>query len=161
MPALAGLQSLVYGGACLYAGIRLCTTPATLLVQVAPLTRLLEEKAGLQPHTGDDSSLALAGLALFALGYSYLMSVYTLDRKAQMNSTSQRLFLALGSYALCTQTTRGSSLIALFGIISLVTGVLMGLSVGWGDGNAVDLELKQRVEARRRAGATTSQEKRL
>ncbi|BGP36285.1 hypothetical protein JCM10449v2_000183 [Rhodotorula kratochvilovae] len=87
------------------------------------------------------------------------MAVYTLDRKAQMNSTSQRLFLAMGSYALCTQTAHGSSLIALFGIANLVSGVLMGFSVGWGDGNAVDLELKQRVEARRRAEAA-KQEKR-
>jgi len=33
----------------------------------------------------------------------------------------------------------------------------MGFSVGWGDGNAVDLELKARVEARRRAEAAKKQ----
>ncbi|GAA5849195.1 hypothetical protein JCM9279_005821 [Rhodotorula babjevae] len=158
MPAFAGLQTLVYGALCIYAGLRLCTAPAALLDQLAPVTRLLEDKAGLKPHgAGDEASLALAGLALAALGYSYLMSVYTLDRKAQMNGTSQRLFLALGSYVLCKQTEHGSSLIALFGLVNLASGLLMGFSVGWGDGNAVDLEIKARVETRRRAEAAKKQ----
>ncbi|TNY23802.1 hypothetical protein DMC30DRAFT_413919 [Rhodotorula diobovata] len=158
MPAFAGLQTLAYGAFCIYAGVRLCTSPDVLLVQVAPLTRLLEDKAGLQPHgAGDRASLALAGLALFALGYSSLMAVYTLDKKAQMNATSQRLFLAIGSYFLCQQTPHGSSLIALFGLVSLSSGLLFGVTVGWGDGNAVDLEIKARVEARRRADAATRQ----
>lgn len=88
-------------------GVRLCTSPDVLLVQVAPLTRLLEDKAGLQPHgAGDRASLALAGLALFALGYSSLMAVYTLDKKAQMNaSASQRL----GLDRLCAGEAHSSS----------------------------------------------------
>lgn len=70
-------------------GLRLCTAPAALLAQLTPLTRFIEDKAALKPHgAGDEASLALSGLALAALGYTYLMSVYTLDRKAQMNGSA-------------------------------------------------------------------------
>lgn len=41
--------------------------------------------------------------------------------------------------------------------MSLSSGLLFGVTVGWGDGNAVDLEIKARVEARRRADAATRQ----
>lgn len=69
------------------------------------------------------------------------------------SAASGRLILAAGAYWLCQQTPHGSSLMALFGIINLVSGLAMGLSVGFGDGNAVDLEIKERIEARKRAAA--------
>ncbi|BGP21278.1 hypothetical protein Rt10032_c19g6256 [Rhodotorula toruloides] len=64
--------------------------------------------------------------------------------------TSGRLALALLSFWVCKNTPHGTSLVALFGGVNLVAGLLMGLSVGFGDGNAVDLELKARAMARRR-----------
>lgn len=72
------------------------------------------------------------------------------------SAASGRLILAAGTYWLCQQTPHGSSLLALFGIINLVSGLAMGLSVGFGDGNAVDLEIKERIEARKRAAAAAA-----
>lgn len=68
-------------------------------------------------------------------------------------SASGRLIFAALAYFVCFQTPHGSALVALAGAINLVSGLAMGLSLGFGDGNAVDLEIKQRVEARRRAAA--------
>ncbi|GAA6007571.1 uncharacterized protein JCM10292_003929 [Rhodotorula paludigena] len=150
MPAFSGLQALLYGVACIYTGWRLCSAPLEFLAEIGPATRRIEQRTGLKSHGGDEASLALAGLLLGGLGYFYLWAVYTLDEKHKRNSTSQRIFLGMASWLICTQTSHGSSLIALFGIINVVTGLLMGLSVGFGDGNAVDLELKARIEARRR-----------
>lgn len=78
-----------------------------------------------------------------------------------LRTASGRLILAVLCYWLCVQTPNGSSLVALFGLVNLVTGVAMGFSVGWGDGNAVDLEIKERLAVRRRtaAAATPSEAK--
>ncbi|BGO99053.1 hypothetical protein NBRC10513v2_000154 [Rhodotorula toruloides] len=151
MPAFSGLQMLLYGAGCVYAGYKLCTSPAAFIAQLSPATRLIEEQTSLKAHKGGDDALALVGLLLLGLGYLYLWAVYTKDEKMKRNSTSGRLALALLSFWVCKNTPHGTSLVALFGGANLVAGVLMGLSVGFGDGNAVDLELKARAAARRRA----------
>ncbi|GAA5981075.1 hypothetical protein JCM10908_003975 [Rhodotorula pacifica] len=158
MPAFAGLQALVYGLGCMYSGFRLCSTPTQFLQQLSPFTSWIEKQSaqrGVQLARSDLGAgpLAFAGLALFAIGWQYMMAVYTLDEKFKRNSTSGRLILAVLSYWICVQTPNGSSLVALFGLVNLVSGLAMGFSVGWGDGNAVDLEIKERIEARRRAAA--------
>ncbi|GAA5882217.1 hypothetical protein JCM3774_000966 [Rhodotorula dairenensis] len=161
MPAFAGLQTLLYGLGCMYSGFRLCSTPARFLDQLSPALTWIEQQSvarGVPLARGDMSAgpLALAGLGLLALGYMYMMAVYTLDEKFKRNSTSGRLILATLCYWVCVQTPNGSSLVALFGLVNLVSGLAMGFSVGWGDGNAVDLEIKERLEARRRALATAA-----
>ncbi|GAA5966083.1 hypothetical protein JCM8115_004927 [Rhodotorula mucilaginosa] len=161
MPAFAGLQTLLYGLACMYSGYRLCSTPAQFLQQLSPALSWIEKQSaqrGVQLARSDMGAgpLGFAGIALLALGYFYMMAVYTLDEKFKRNTTSGRLILAVLCYWLCVQTPNGSSLVALFGLVNLVTGVAMGFSVGWGDGNAVDLEIKARLEARRRAAAAAT-----
>ncbi|KAK4331976.1 hypothetical protein RTBOTA2_000140 [Rhodotorula toruloides] len=165
MPAFSGLQMLLYGAGCARyfrttrnalltcssPGYKLCTSPAAFIAQLSPATRLIEEQTSLKAHKGGDDALALVGLLLLGLGYLYLWAVYTKDEKMKRNSTSGRLALALLSFWVCKNTPHGTSLVALFGGANLVAGVLMGLSVGFGDGNAVDLELKARAAARRRA----------
>ncbi|GAA5936647.1 hypothetical protein JCM10213_000016 [Rhodosporidiobolus nylandii] len=149
MPAFSGLQTLLAGVVYGYSGLALLFWPAQFLERTRPLTEALERRTELKLFEGGSDGTALAGVVLSVLGYSYVMTVYTLDEKAKRNSTSARILTALLCYYACTSTPHGSSLVALFGLFNLVSGLLMGLSVGWGDGNAVDLELKQRVEARR------------
>ncbi|BGP28422.1 hypothetical protein JCM10296v2_000154 [Rhodotorula toruloides] len=151
MPAFSGLQMLLYGAGCVYSGYSLCTSPSAFIAQLSPATRLIEEQTALKAHKGGDDALALAGLLLLGMGYLYFWAVYTKDEKMKRNSTSGRLALALLSFWVCKNTPHGTSLVALFGGVNLVAGILMGLSVGFGDGNAVDLELKARAAARRRA----------
>ncbi|GAA6041626.1 hypothetical protein JCM8097_007774 [Rhodosporidiobolus ruineniae] len=153
MPAFAGLQTLLTGLAYAYAGVSLLRDPASFVAQVAPLTSLIEALTELKPYKGDEAGLAFVGLLLILLGYYFVFAVYTLDEKFKRNSVSGRILAALVSAYLCFQTPFGSSLVALFGLFNLVTGLAMGLSVGWGDGNAVDIEMRARWEQRRAADA--------
>ncbi|GAA5878922.1 hypothetical protein JCM1840_000841 [Sporobolomyces johnsonii] len=143
MPYLSNLQLLIAGGILGYSGISLFTSPSIFLARIAPLTRLIERHTGLAAYEGGDEGLALAGLALMLLGYLHLMACYTRDEKMKRNSTPGRLIAAATAWYTCTQTPHGSSLVALFGILNLVGGLLMGFSVGFGDGNEVDLEAER------------------
>ncbi|GAA5917938.1 hypothetical protein JCM6882_004132 [Rhodosporidiobolus microsporus] len=153
MPAFSGLQLLAVGLTYAWTGVSLLTNPTAFLLRLSPLTALVEQQTGLKAYQGGDEGLALAGIALVLLAYYHVMAVYTLDEKFKRNSVSGRLFATLASYYACYSTPHGSSLIALFGIFNLVTGLVLGLSVGFGDGNAVDLELRQRWEERQKAAA--------
>ncbi|GAA6010270.1 hypothetical protein JCM10207_005697 [Rhodosporidiobolus poonsookiae] len=151
MPALSGLQTLLAGLAYVYAGVSLLHSPASFLQKLAPLTILIEDHLDVKPYVAVDEGLAGVGVGLVFIGYFFVMAVYTNDAKFKHNSVSGRLLAAFASYYACTQTPYGSSLVALLGLFNLASGALLGLSIGFGDGNVVDLELKKRVEARRRA----------
>ena len=55
-----------------------------------------------------------------------------------------RLIAAFASFYVCTKTPHGTSLHALLGLFFALGGVLNAFAVGLGDGNAVDLEEKER-----------------
>lgn len=99
------------------------------------------------------------------------MAAYTLDEKFKRNSSKilfpsrilslahtlsraapGRVIFSVAGFHICQRTPHGNSLVALLSIFHLVTGVLMGLTVGWGDGNAVDLEIaEEKARADKRA----------
>lgn len=72
--------------------------------------------------------------------------------QAKRNSISTRFIYAFTCYYTVSKTSHGSSLIALFGLFNIVSAFLLGLTVGFGDGNAVDLEIAE-VEAKKQAKA--------
>lgn len=114
------------------------------------------------------------GIGLLSMSYFYFMGVYTGDEKFKRNSSESpslftdsnvslkfassapgRFILAFLSYYICTsQPQHASSLLALFGLYNLASGFMMGISVGFGDGNEVDLEREERkkrfLEARKK-----------
>jgi len=55
-----------------------------------------------------------------------------------------RLIAAFGAFYVCTKTPHGTSLHALLGLFLALGGALNACAVGLGDGNAVDLEDKER-----------------
>jgi len=55
-----------------------------------------------------------------------------------------RLIAAFASFYVCTKTPHGTSLHALLGLFLALGGALNACAVGLGDGNAVDLEDKER-----------------
>lgn len=76
-------------------GFRLCSTPAQFLQQLSPALSLIEKQSaqrGVQLARSDMGAgpLGFAGLALFALGYFYMMAVYTLDEKFKRNTSELR-----------------------------------------------------------------------
>ncbi|GAA5958150.1 hypothetical protein JCM21900_002925 [Sporobolomyces salmonicolor] len=150
MPYLSNLQLLIAGGIFAYSGISLSSNPSTFLARIAPLTSLIERLTGLAAYKGGDEGLALAGLALMLLGYLHLMACYTHDEKMKRNSTPGRIIAATASFYICAQTSQGSSLIALFGIFNFVGGMLMGFSVGFEDGNQVDIEANEAEREKKR-----------
>ncbi|GAA5827107.1 hypothetical protein JCM11251_001120 [Rhodosporidiobolus azoricus] len=150
MPAFSGLQLLLVGAAYAYSGVSLIRDPALCLLRLSPYTKIVESMSGLKAYRGGEESLAFAGVALVLLAYYHIMAVYTLDEKFKRNSVSGRILVAIACYYTCNSTNHGSSLVAVFGLFNLVTGVLLGVSVGFGDGNAVDLELRARWEERQK-----------
>merc|ERR1712070_461474 len=134
-------QTLLYGLGCIYAGFRLCVNPALFLSDLAPTLAWVEGQlrtrdVHLAPTESlSPSGLALGGLCMLLIGYYHLMAVYTLDEKLKRNSTSGRIIFAALAYFVCFQTPHGSALVALAGAINLVSGLAMGLSLGFGDGN--------------------------
>ncbi|GAA6064536.1 hypothetical protein JCM10212_005640 [Sporobolomyces blumeae] len=147
MPYLAGLQQIVTTAILAYSGYALATSPRHFLELVAPLTRAIERRTDLAPYAGGDDALALFGVALSLLASLFAMSIYTNDEKFKRNTTPVRCIIGFASYYLCTSpthTARSSSLLALFGLFNLLTGVVLGLSIGFEDGNQVDLDDKER-----------------
>ncbi|GAA5975054.1 hypothetical protein JCM11641_000012 [Rhodosporidiobolus odoratus] len=158
MPAFSGLQLLLYGLVLSYSGISLVLSPESFLLRFGPVVKLMKRYTGLRgaatAHEGGEDGWVGMGVVLSVLGYYCIMAVYTLDEKFKRNSVSARLFTGILCYYACTSPSspsQGSSYIALFGLFNAFTGLVMGLSVGFGDGNAVDIELKQRAQARNKA----------
>ncbi|SCV68501.1 BQ2448_622 [Microbotryum intermedium] len=159
------VQLAVAGLAHVISGVALLRDPGAFLQAVQPLITLIEDQTKLRSYSGNDQALVLVGVLSFAIGAQYLLSVYTMDEKAKRNSTrghrltkpSQtsaspapgRLLFAATCFYVCKKTPDGSSLLALFGIFSFISGLLMGFTVGFGDGNAVDLEEQAKAEEAR------------
>lgn len=62
--------------------------------------------------------------------------------------------MAFAGYYLITKTPHGNSLLALWSLFNLGSGLLMGMTVGFGDGNAVDIEIAEAKAAAERAQKT-------
>ncbi|KDE09799.1 hypothetical protein MVLG_00198 [Microbotryum lychnidis-dioicae p1A1 Lamole] len=144
--SLSDVQLGVAGLAHVIAGVALLREPTAFLRVVQPVLTLIEKETQLRPYSGNNQALALVGVLSFAIGAQYILSVYTLDEKAKRNSTPGRLLFAATCFYVSKKTPHGSSLLALFGIFSFFSGLFMGFTVGFGDGNAVDLEEQARLE---------------
>ncbi|GAA5829501.1 hypothetical protein JCM5353_001274 [Sporobolomyces roseus] len=155
MPYLSNLQQLITAAVFGYSGYGLIFSPARTLAQLSPFFNLIEQHTSLKRYNGSQDGLMFFGIGLLSMSYFYLMGVYTGDEKFKRNSTPGRFILAFLSYYICTsQSQHASSLLALFGLYTLTSGLMMGISVGFGDGNEVDLEREERkkrfLEARKK-----------
>ncbi|GAA5996809.1 hypothetical protein JCM5350_007111 [Sporobolomyces pararoseus] len=158
MPYFSNLQQLLTGLTLTYAGYGLAFQPHKLLIQLVPLCRLVGIGSPSLSTSNEPqpfellATLALVGVSLLALGYFYLMSIYTQDEKFKRNSVPGRFILAFVSYYITTLESTSSTssrslstcLLQLFASFNLFTGTLMGLSIGFEDGNQVDIDERKK-----------------
>ncbi|GAA5835027.1 hypothetical protein JCM3766R1_002075 [Sporobolomyces carnicolor] len=171
MPYFSNLQQLLTGLVLSYSGYRLALHPDGFISSLAPLARLVEPRwASVQGALGQEvrHEGELSGVCLLAVGYFYLWSMYTQDEKFKRNSVPGRFILAFASYYLATIGGSKPSataspivtiaLLKLFAIFNLASGLLMGLSIGFQDGNQVDLDETERARRRDRQWKTRERE---
>ncbi|GAA5966742.1 hypothetical protein JCM3765_000931 [Sporobolomyces pararoseus] len=162
MPYFSNLQQLLTGLALSYAGHGLVFRPLELLRELQSLCQLVGiGYPSISTSNEQVSTLALVGVSLLALGYFYLMSIYTQDEKFKRNSVPGRFILAFVSYYITTleppspsssstsSPSLSTCLLQAFAIFNLFTGLLMGLSIGFQDGNQVDIDERKKQKALR------------
>ncbi|GAA6011792.1 hypothetical protein JCM11491_000752 [Sporobolomyces phaffii] len=171
MPYFSNLQLLLTGVALTYCGYSFAFEPSVALGRLERLLVLFgaaEFELPLSRYSDANGLLAGWGVGLLAQGYFYLMSVYTNDEKFKRNSVPGRFILAflchyLASSRFTSSTTSiTASLLRLFGVFNLSTGAIMGLSIGFQDGNQVDIDeemaRKRRETARQQRWKTRENE---
>ncbi|GAA5899330.1 uncharacterized protein JCM6883_005184 [Sporobolomyces salmoneus] len=146
MPYFSNLQQLLTGLMLSYSGYGLAFQPHQFRLRLAPFLRLFTETDIPAVHLESSTAFtSLAGVSLLSLGYFYLWSIYTQDEKFKRNSVPGRFIIAFLSYYLATiendsTSSLSSALLNLFAIFNLATGFSMGLSIGFQDGNQVDID---------------------
>lgn len=96
--------------------------------------------------------LALGGDSTLLSALQHLSELFpqTADVSCSLSLSLARA-RATGVY-ICKNTPHGNSLIALFAAFNLATGLALGLLIGFGDGNVVDLEAAEAERLRRVKG---------
>ncbi|GAA5923451.1 uncharacterized protein JCM15063_003650 [Sporobolomyces koalae] len=158
MPYLSNLQQLLTALALTYSGYGLVFSPNSFISTTGPLLHFASRLAGLDdPHFSQPespvgtSTMTAFGIGLLSISFFYVMSIYTKDDKFKRNSVPGRILLASLSYYLLNTRefdAQFASLLATFAGFNLGTGILMGLSIGFQDGNQVDIDEKRARKTR-------------